>query len=261
MKFVSHAEVKYIGPGWNGPWDAQLIGYTEFTVPVPVSGVDIAGWNRQHAITEITWETYQEIVKAGGSPVPQPVTEAGVDPGGDVVAERVSHDFPAELANPTISIPESLPIGNLESSPPKSPQYEESSAGGTVTGGGSMPARSPSDRKKDRLAEKRAINLTIEALEKSGWAYTNDRQKDGTGYDLEFEKCGEKLHVEVKGIQGKRLVFNVTPKELWRAQTDAEWVLVAVSSVLSPTSPKLHLITRDRVVAANKAVIGYRITM
>lgn len=261
MKFVSHAEVKYIGPGWTGPWEAQLIGYTEFVSPVPVTNVEIDGWNRQHAITEISWATYQEIVEAGGSPLPEPVTEAGEDPGGDVVAERVSHDFPAAAAGPTVSIPSSLPSGVLSATAPKVPQYSESADGAKVTGGASMPARSATDRKKDRLAEKRAVELTIKALETAGWTYTEDRQKDGVGYDLEFTRDGRQLHVEVKGVHGVRLAFNVTPKELWRAETDEAWVLIAVTSVLSPTAPSLHFITRDKIVAASMAITGYRVAM
>lgn len=261
MKFVSHAEVKYIGPGWTGPWEAQLTGYAAFASPVPVADVEILGWNRQHAITEISWETYREIVEAGGAPPPEPVTEAGEDPGGDVVAERVIKDFPAAATHPTIDVPDSLPAGVLTAAAPKTPTYTESSDGDKVTGGASLPPRSATDRKKDRLAEKRAVELTIQALEVAGWTYTRDRQKDGVGYDLEFEKAAERLNVEVKGIQGKRLAFNITPKELWRAETDKAWVLVAVTSVLSPTSPKLHLITRDKVAGAAMTITGYRATL
>ena len=34
---------------------SQLIGYAPFDTPVSVHDVDVDGWNRQHAITEIDW--------------------------------------------------------------------------------------------------------------------------------------------------------------------------------------------------------------
>ena len=113
----------------------------------------IHDWNRQHAITEIEWPTYESIVVAGDS---DPEVEAGVetqDPGGDVVAKRVVRDFPAASATPTLHIPNDLPRVDFAFQPPTTPTYSESLDGKTLTGGQSMPARSSTDRKKDKLAE------------------------------------------------------------------------------------------------------------
>src|SRR5690606_10607847 len=99
--------------------------------------------------------------------------------------------------------------------------------------------------RSDKLAELRAVELTVEALRNSGWSVEKDRQSDGVGYDISFSDGVQTLHVEIKGIQGSRLAFNVTPKEYWRAENDERWVVVAVTSVLSPRDFRLHLITRD----------------
>jgi hypothetical protein len=79
------------------------------------------------------------------------------------------------------------------------------------------------------------------------------------GYDLRFEKAARTLKVEVKGVQGAKLHFNLTPKEFWRAETDPAWVLIAVTSVLSPKAYRLNLVSRDQVVMADRVVVGYRV--
>ena len=111
------------------------------------------------------------------------------------------------------------------------------------------------------MQSRRAVELTVKALSTDGWTYSADRQRDGVGYDLEFTKQGATLKVEVKGIHGNRLAFNLTPKETWRAETDADWVLVAVTSVLSPTAYRLNLISRERIASASRVILGYRLTL
>lgn len=261
MSFVAHAEVQYIAPGWTGPWEAQLAGYTEFATPVPVSDVNIMGWNRQHAITEIAWDTYVEILTSGGVGAELDSSAPAGDPGGDVVASRVLNDFPAATVASPLHVPATLPVGAFPMTEPVEPRYEESPDGSAVAGPPSMPPRTPSQRRKDRLAEQRAVELTTEGLTKDGWRRSADRQKDGVGYDLEFRKGGRRLKVEVKGIQGSDLVFNLTPKEAWRAETDPDWIVVAVTGVLSPRAAQLHLLTREKVAAARRVVVGYRLTV
>jgi len=268
--FVACAEVEYIAPGWGGPrWEARLQDYTEFPTPVPVADFEMPGWNRQHAITEIARETFEALLAAGhvsaNSAAAQTIEIAEPeqtveDPGGDVVAERVIQDFPIEDADPSITIPDTLPTIVPASMPATTPTYEVTEGKVTAHGADTVPPQSR-NRRRDKLAEERAVALTIKALEKAGWTYAKDCQQDGTGYDLEFSRAGQNLHVEVKGIQGSNLAFNVTPKEFWRAETDPEWVVVAVTSVLSPANFKLHLITRDRVVAASRVITGFRLRL
>ena len=173
---------------------------------------------------------------------------------------RVSEDFPAAMGHEALFVPQDLPLGEITLQPPKAPTYLESDVGSKVAGGHSMPSRSESDRKKDREAELRAVKLATEALQTDGWTLTGDRQNDGVGYDLEFDRHDERLHVEVKGVQGARLTFNITPKEAWRAETDERFVIVVVTSVLSPFDYDVHLLTRADLAVAARVVTGYRLT-
>lgn len=258
--FVSHAEIHYIAAGWTGPWEARLSGYEALRAPVPVTDIDIPGWNRQNAITEVTWETYRALVQAGGVQLDAVAESITQDAGGDVVAERVSLDFPSPSKAPVIHVPDTLPAGTMSGPEPKQPTYEDSSSGVKSEGAPPSGARTPAEQKRDKVAEQRAVELAIAAIEADGWVLSADRQADGVGYDLEFTSNDRLLKVEVKGIQGRALAFNLTPKEWWRAETDSDWIVVAVSSVLSPKDFRLHLLTRDQIVEGSRVVTGYRLT-
>ena len=260
--FTGHAEVHYIASGWEGPWEAQFDGYQSFAHPVAVSNVDIPGWNRQNAITEITFDTYCSIVDAGG-------LDSGIikahfrhDAGSDIVAQRVQNGFPATPSSvPSLGVPDQLPPGRLQARrPPRSPEYRDTDDGRVVQRNAPpRGVRTLTERKRDKLAELRAVDLATAALEADGWTMSRDCQADGVGYDLEFERDGRLLKVEVKGVQGVRKAFNLTPKEWWRAETDPKWVVVVVTSVLSPSRYQLHLLTRKQVVEASRMVTGYRL--
>jgi hypothetical protein len=268
MKFIAHATVGYIGPGWTGPWEVQLDDYEEFVEPVPVALVDIAGWNRQHSITEINFELYRAIVERGGTAAIAPVPYELLDGGsslsvteGTFVAKRVLSDFETEKEDPLVEVPDELPHGVLTGSIPFTPTYVESPNGALHVDQPALQFSRSSDVTKNRLAERRAVELATAGLEASGWILAADRQGDGVGYDLEFTRGDEVLKVEVKGIQGPKLQFNVTPKEYWRAETDDRWLLVAVTSVLSPHAYAIHVISRDRILAARRVVTGYRLSI
>lgn len=260
MSFVSHAEVNYIANGWKGPWEARLSRYEELPTPVPVANVDIPEWNRQNAITEITYQTYRALIEAGGVEWDRVVGDFGADAGGDVVADRVRFDF-SHNAPDTLYIPDELPVGHMPATAPRPPQYRETPSG--VSGGRAAPRgpRTPAERRRDKLAEERAVELATAALRADGWAVHADKQLAGVGYDLEFVRGARVIKVEIKGIQGPDLAFNLTPKELWRAETDPHWVVIAVTSVLSPASYAVRLVTRDAVARAAKVVTGYRLTL
>lgn len=255
--FIAHAEVTYIGPGWTGPWEAAIADYTELARPVPEAELDLPGWNHQHAITEITYDTYKALLAAAESEGLDAATAENTDPGGDVVAERVLEEIPAPAVAPVIDVPDSLPSGAMTASEPTTPTYTETDGGAKVDTGELPP--NPRDSKKSKLAETRAVALATQAFEAGGWSLNRDCQKDGVGYDLLFVKGARELHVEVKGIMSTTLAFNVTPKEAWRVETDPDFVVVAVTSVLSPTAFKLHLITRDKLASAARVITGYRL--
>ena len=94
------------------------------------------------------------------------------------------------------------------------------------------------DRERNQMIEQAGINTTIAHLEAQGWTLSADRQRDGVGYDLEFTGPGGLKKVEVKGISGADVAFNLTAKEYEMSRTDGEWLLVAVTDALG--NPKVH---------------------
>ena len=113
---------------------------------------------------------------------------------------------------PPLQVPDDLPTTIITLQEPQTPRYQETADGDSPLGQEPPAQRNPPNAKKDRLADQRAIDLTVSPLEAGGWEMTADRQKNGVGYDLEFAKDSRRLNVEVKGIQGSKLVFNLTPK-------------------------------------------------
>lgn len=259
MQFTAHAGIEYIGPGWTGPWQARVVDFRPFQSPVARAELELPGWNHQHAITEITWETYLAIVDAGTTGEVATDIDVAGDAGGAEIAERVAHDFPPNpgpTGRTVIAVPKDLPVGLLEGGQPESPVYVEEDG---ALSGPSSPRRSAEDRRRDKFAEERAVQVATDSLERDGWSLERDRQMDGVGYDLHFVRQDRQLKVEVKGIQGPRLAFNLTPKEWWRATTDEAFVVLAVTSVLSPDDYRVHLVTRDLIVSAPRLITGYRV--
>lgn len=269
--FFATFTIDYIHSGWKGPWEARLSDYRDFATPIPVSNFALPGWNRQHAITEITFDTYSALLASGGAALPDrsiaispthgnDTDELSFDPGGRDVALRILNDYPSEASGDGLEIPEQLPEGILESAKILDPRYIETPDGRLPNASGGVSSRSR-NQQRDKVAEERAVDLVTSALERKRWKRTADRQRDGVGYDLEFSSAGRKIKVEVKGIQGSELTFNLTPKELWRAETDEQWLLIAVTSVLAPADFTFHVLTRDKVVRASRVVTGYRLTL
>lgn len=268
--FIASANIAYISPDWDGPWEAQLESYRDFTTPVPYTDFTLPGDNQQHAITEITLSTYNQLVVRGGqvASAEHPLLarvesddefDETPDASGVNVARRIVQNFPIDVSLIDLRVPSTLPTGAFAAEPPQSPNYSESPEG--VLLNAILSPRPSRDPGANKLAETRAIEIVKAALAKDGWSLKADRQKDGTGFDLEFVNASRKLKVEVKGIRGHGLTFNLTPKELWRAETDPDWVLVAVTNVLSAGSYKVTLVTRDRITAASKQIAGFRLNL
>lgn len=248
--FVAHGEVSYIGPGWTGPWQATVANYTEMASRTPAV-------ETSNAITEINFETYEVILNATDSEWLHEASNEEEDPGGDVVAKRVLEEIPAPAVAPALSVPDVLPTGDLPVKEATTPTYSESPAGDELVTS-DLP-RTPSNSARNKLAETRAVDLSDQALQAQGWTMKRDRQKEGVGYDLLYVKGERELHVEVKGIMSSTLAFNLTPKESWRVETDADFVVIAVTNVLSPAAFNLHLLTRDQLAQAPRIITGYRL--
>ena len=262
MSFTATARVEYISPGWRGPWDAELADYQTLANPVPASHVQISGRNPQHAITEITWEQYQAIVEAGSGHKPQPEqVGVGRDIGGAQAAQHILEDFQPDTVEVVGDPVPARRTGTLEPEPERERRYSDD--GQRVDGGVFEPrhGRTPSDRQRDKATEKRAVELAVKHLEAHGWRQTADRQAEGVGYDLDMSDGTRTIHLEVKGIRGPRTEFNLTSKEWWRAQTDPDFVLAAVTDALDPKKVRVNLITPEELVGADRVPTQYRVAL
>ncbi|WP_084124941.1 protein NO VEIN domain-containing protein [Demequina sp. NBRC 110054] len=266
QQFIAAAHVHGIEGDWDGPWTARLNGYTEFPVGVPWADLDLPGANWQHAITEISFDTYSALMRAGGIVAGdvelgaiESQSAVGDEDGSDFIA-RVRQALREDESDLDIEVPEHLTQGVLLSGPAKVISYRETETSADPEDKVLAPKRTQ-NRARDKEAELLAVDLVTRAFERQGWVMSADRQRDGIGYDLEFERGGRVLKVEVKGIQGSQLVFNLTPKELWRAETDPDWLLVAATGVLSARTRKLHVLGRERIVGAEKAVQSFRVRL
>lgn len=245
-----------VTPGWRSErWIAGLEALVVLAEPVEVRVSPPVG--EANAAIEIKWSDLEAIARHAGSDRIVPV-EAVNDPGGAEAAWRVLDDFDIPVLDvsvptapdATASLPEiKAPVyGSDKPSEPQEPQQ-------------SFHGRTASGRASDRVAELRAVRIVTASLEATGWEMTRDRQQDGCGYDLEFSRDDRTIHVEVKGIQGPDLRFNLTPKERWRCQTDDDWLVLAVTSVLSPREPRIHAVTREQLKDATWTVTGYRVIL
>jgi hypothetical protein len=93
----------------------------------------------------------------------------------------------------------------------------------------------------------------------AGWSLTRDRQLDQVGYDLHFERGGESLLVEAKGIQSPRLAFNMTHSEWSVALERSNYLVFAVTDVLSPTGFEVHAIGQELLMKLRRQAVQYRL--
>ncbi|WP_166133960.1 protein NO VEIN domain-containing protein [Nocardioides ochotonae] len=273
--FTATATVRYVhGSARGAPWTVDLYDYRPFDVPLRQDDIHITGWDiRAAAITEIPRASFDDILTEAfprGMVVTvdadeiagtdDEVDETSPDPGGRVTARRAREAFDSSREHQILDLP-TLPSGQIAGVPPRPAQYVDDGDYLRPTRGNGRGRRAQRDPARDRDAEVIAVQTTIKAFEDGGWELTADRQSDGVGYDLEFSREGTTLHVEVKGIIGTALTFNLTAKENWRAENDPQWVLAAVTSVLTNGVRCLHTLSRDRVVTANRIITGYRVTL
>ena len=89
------------------------------------------------------------------------------------------------------------------------------------------------DRERNKRIEQSGIDNATGYLQKLGWVFFADRQLDGVGYDLEFRNGSKLIKVEVKGVAGNEVTFNLTAKELYLSKSDKKWTLIVVTNALS----------------------------
>jgi hypothetical protein len=118
--------------------------------------------------------------------------------------------------------------------------------------------RVPQTQEHIRKVEQAAIDSAMKFFFKQGYALAQDCQSMGVGYDFVFQKNREKRHVEVKGVSGRAIDFNLTPKELKCAQNDARWRVLVITNAL--TAPSATLFTgRELLKRAKIEATQYRV--
>lgn len=129
--------------------------------------------------------------------------------------------------------------------------------------------KEPEDKKRERRkssqehirkVEEAGVKAARGYFFKRGLIMKEDCQIKGVGYDFVFANKKERMHVEVKGVSGSQIDFNLTPKELKCAKSDNKWKLLVVTDAL--TSPKVKLIGGRELITKAKAIepTQYRVT-
>ena len=111
--------------------------------------------------------------------------------------------------------------------------------------------RKPS-QEQIRKVEQAAVKVAIEFFFKKGLSMVDDCQQKGVGYDFIFANRKKRLHVEVKGVSGSKIDFNLTPKELKCAKNDREWKLLVVTDAL--VAPKIKMFSGKELIAKAKSI-------
>ena len=267
--FYASATVEAIEKLPGGRFKTIFNNYSLFDEPISKSDVDIAGWNAQNAMEEIDFTTFSQFLTSG--------------------FKQVSTD--RENFSPTDDSPLSKSMPNLSSKPklPTSPYSEPvvvKSTWDPITSERIQLSNVSEITKPDitfrdgnnsemltrlgapinygagetnKFAEKRAIHVVKTYFDLNGWLLKRDRQLDGCGYDLEFVKADQELHVEVKGIKGPNISFNLTELEWQRVLDDELFVVAAVTEVLKSETENLSLINRAEIAAAKRRILQFRI--
>lgn len=260
--FVAHAAVGHITEPEPGTYRARLHDYQAFPVPVFADDVAIRDWNVQNGIVEITFATLQAIIAAGHSTLDEGVSSESMESISDAAAKArldaaPAADAPIDLTGKADPVPD-LTTAAPEPSEEIVASWNDDSFDPITR---PMKRRSKNQTSLDRLAEKRAVHVVKTYLSSLGWDLVKDQQTAGVGYDLLYKIDGEERHVEVKGIQGGGLVFNVTAKEWQRILEDQHFLLLAVTDVLNDNKLHIRAMSRDVLAGARRAPVGYRLSV
>jgi hypothetical protein len=235
-------------------WRAHLEDFQELS-PVSGNAIAIPRRNVQHGIQAISWTSYKEIVSLGNVnlPVDSPVLplnrESTDRPPNDIDKLLIATKgpelvFPAFHEDAIVEQPPSEYVGSLDLE--NSVRTIESTR---------------NSRRLDKLTETRAIEIVVSYMASQGWTLRHDRQRDGVGYDLEFQQEERVLCVEVKGIRGSELTFNMTAKEWHRCVHLPNFLLIAVTRVLDKRDFDIHLLWPHMLCGFQRHATQFRLKM
>jgi hypothetical protein len=233
-------------------WKAKLSDFHMLS-SVPEARVEIAGRNNQHGIQAVTFDAFRRIIELG---------------------EGEAHLRVAEESNlDLLDVPEaSFDLTNVLSHGPLLetvvPDEEVLSSSGLDE---SMSVREFSidkaqsvsrkrSRKLDKQTETQAVEIALAYLSVQGWELLHDNQLDGVGYDFEFVKDGQSLLIEVKGIRGTQLEFNMTAREFFVCSTQKNFRLIAITNTLNEKEYEVHVLYPSDVFRMKRRVTQYRLS-
>ena len=254
MSFTGVARVRTVHEMFDSnnnrrKWRVHLEDYQDIQ-PVRTDAVTIPGRNVQHGIQAISWSSFTEILGLGQQPI-------------DRFAELDSLDAPAKVetaySSPLERVPGRgpdlvIPVpGQLSVSEEVAYEVSREANGQSPEG-----RRNGRDSATNKAKEIRAVEIATAYMQWQGWAMTRDRQRDGVGYDLEFARGDEVLLVEVKGIGGPAIAFNMTTKEWHLCTTNKRFLLLAVTNVLDNDAFRVHPLWPADICRFQRKATQYR---
>lgn len=235
-------------------WRAHLEDFHEIS-PVAAVDIPISKRNVQHGIQAISWNSFSEIVERGQFSLAE---NEAINSGAKVSTSEDIRDLNYEIAakrGPEFVIPQ---FSSRELRP--SPIHIEVPDTDREKNHAFKPTRrSNRDQDLNRLTEVRAVEIATAYLVSKGWSLRHDRQRDGVGYDLEFQQEELSLFVEVKGIRGEDLAFNMTAYEWHQTLNLKGFVLIAVTNTLDNEKLKIHVLWPEEICRLQRAITQFRL--
>ena len=100
------------------------------------------------------------------------------------------------------------------------------------------------DPEKRKKVEDNAINETTKFYEKLGYS-VNSVESDNKGWDLEVSLGNKMFKVEVKGLSGSEIIFELTPNEYDKMKKFKEDYIICVLTNALNSDHKLHRFFSD----------------
>lgn len=149
-----------------------------------------------------------------------------------------------DFARLTQLIRGALDVANREADPQTSTALDGSSKPQPAASG--QPAQTGAgfgSPVENKLVEAAAVQAVVNHYQTGGW-WVRSVERDKCGFDLECTKGAVVEQVEVKGVSGTELCFVITAGEVRQARENPKFVLVVVTSALSP-SPTLTKVSGE----------------
>lgn len=222
------------------------------------SSLTMTAWPSSRELTEISAATFDAVVEDRSSSAIRALNRSRSARFTVQNEPLTQGDFDR---SPMFALPASLGSAAILPEIREQERHSESDSQQTTPdGSGPTSTRSRSlDTDLNKQTELRAVAIVTEYLRLASWSVFDDAQARGVGYDLAFTRGGDNLLIEVKGIRGTRLAFNMTPLEWARLETEPNFLVIAVTSVLSDDGFKIHVLDKSSFQTAHRFSESYRL--